>query len=301
MPATRRLHLTHDARRALVALLVATLASAFLLTAMLGAIVAGAQLHAGVPVTPGRGSDWLTSPAASTTAPQTGAAADSGAAEVPTQVRRAAAGLVEITSSTDSGQNKAGTGIVVSATGTVITNYHVISAEGRDGLSDSIQVEDPATDTTFTAEVLGTDRAHDIAVLQLRYAENLPIAPLGHSRGLRLGQTVISIGNAYGAGQLRATRGVISGLRRSIASTTHTPRLADSSAEDTASLLTGLIRVNTMIVPGDSGGALVDAHGRVVALIVAYSHQGLDGAPVGIGWAIPIDTARAIASQIAPD
>jgi S1-C subfamily serine protease len=183
----------------------------------------------------------------------------------------------------------------------VVTNYHVISTE--DETSRLIRVEDPATATTYDAVVLGADRRHDIAVLRLPDAQDLPTAPIGRSRGLRIGQRVTSVGNAYGAGQLAASSGVISGLGTSIASTTETSRVADNdtdsgadSEDEPASRLTGLIQVNALIVPGDSGGALLDTRGRVVALTVAYAHRG--DTPAGIGWAIPIDTALRIARDL---
>lgn len=298
MPSSRRRRDPLPLRGAIGVLLIAVAVAAVVLIVLAVAAIGGVRACSPRLSPSDSGSASATAEAAAVqwgnSVPELGEASMSPAAQ------RAASGLVEITADDGEGQRKAGTGIVLSSDGTVVTNVHVITTS-RDVSSESIQAEDPATDTTYDAEVVGTDRAHDIAVLQLRDAEDLPTAGLGHSRALRVGQAVISIGNAYGAGALRATTGVITGLGRSIASTTDTSQLAASDDTPSAPRLTGLVEVNTMIVPGDSGGALVDGHGRVVGMTVAYSRRAADGAALGVGWAIPIDTVRAIAAELDTD
>jgi S1-C subfamily serine protease len=288
--------------RALGVLLVAALVAAIAVVSVAAALILG--LGIGGTARPSAGvGPVVATPAASAASHRLSSTLPSARKHSVTSplIRRAAAGLVAIVVDSGGAPSKAGTGIVLSAGGTVLTNYHVISTD--DETSRSIRVEDPATATTYEAVVLGADRRHDIAVLRLRDAQDLPTAPIGRLRGLRIGQRVTSVGNAYGAGQLAASSGVISGLGASIASTTETSRVADNdtdsgadSEDEPASRLTGLIQVSALIVPGDSGGALLDARGRVVALTVAYAHRGDTSA--GIGWAIPIDTALRIARDL---
>ncbi|WP_324933448.1 S1C family serine protease [Mycobacterium sp.] len=177
----------------------------------------------------------------------------------------------------------AGTGIVLSPNGEVLTNNHVV--EG----ATQITATNVGTGATYPATVVGYDRTHDIAVLQLQGATGLPTAPIGKSSNVAVGDPVLAIGNAGGQG-LSDARGTVTNLGQTIVA-------ADDLAA--AEQLHGMIQTNANIRAGDSGGPLVDNSGQVIGIDTAasptYRLSGRGGAQ---GFAIPIDTALSIASQI---
>jgi S1-C subfamily serine protease len=177
----------------------------------------------------------------------------------------------------------AGTGIVLSPNGEVLTNNHVVEGATR------IIATDIGTGQAYPASVVGYDRKHDIAVVQLRGASGLPTAPLGNSSHVGIGDPVLAIGNAGGRG-LSRTNGTVTSLGQTIVAT---DQLA--SAEQ----LTGMIETNADIHAGDSGGPLLDSSGRVVGMDTAASESyHFQSHTAAKGFAIPIDTALAIANQI---
>jgi putative serine protease PepD len=154
----------------------------------------------------------------------------------------------------------AGTGMVITPEGHVLTNAHVVS-----GMS-SIRVSVPEKGT-HAAELLGVDRANDIAVLKVQGVSGLPNVTLGKSADLRVGDPVIAVGNALALdGSPTVTTGIVSALNRSIAS------------------MSGLIQTDAAINSGNSGGPLFDSGGRVVGMNTAVA-----GGAQNIGFAIPID------------
>jgi len=178
----------------------------------------------------------------------------------------------------------AGTGLVLTPTGVVLTNNHVV--EG----ATSIRVIDVGNRHTYRAAVLGYDRSHDIAVLKLRGASGLPTVHTGNSDLVRVGDRVIGIGNAGGRGGTpSAVSGRIVRLDASV-------KASDASA-GTQERLTGMIGHNAPIRPGDSGGALVSSSGRVIGINTAAS-QGFRLQGQTRGFAIPINQALAIARRI---
>ncbi|MGW5076422.1 S1C family serine protease [Rhodococcus sp. NPDC004095] len=186
----------------------------------------------------------------------------------------------------------AGTGILLSPDGLVLTNHHVI-----DGAND-VNAVAMATGTGYDTEILGYDRFRDVAVLRLLGADGLPVAPLGRSAELRLQDAVTAIGNADGGGVLLSAPGVVTGLGESV--------VARNSTDGSRNRLTGMIEVNADIRPGDSGGPLVDAYGRVVGVSTAGNTgmrpdpaEPTTGTPIPVeSYALPIDDAVAIAVQI---
>ena len=176
----------------------------------------------------------------------------------------------------------AGTGIVMTKTGEVITNNHVIRG------ATTIKVVVPATKKTYTATVLGYNIADDIALLKLQGATNLATATRGNSATLKIGQTTRAVGNANGGGKLVTTTGRITARSRTIS-------VQDESGDVTQ--LKGLIETSARLVPGDSGGPLLDATGHVIGIDAAGSPSfGFDNtAP---GYAIPINRAVTIAKQV---
>jgi S1-C subfamily serine protease len=176
----------------------------------------------------------------------------------------------------------AGTGIVLTKNGEVVTNNHVIRG------ATTIKVVVPATHRTYTASVLGYDISHDVALLKLQGAANLATATRGSSSSLKVGQATRAVGNANGGGRLVMTTGSITGLHRSIS-------VQDDSGD--VARLTDLIQTSARLVPGDSGGPLLDASGRVIGIDAAGSPTfGLDSSAPG--FAIPINRALAIVKQV---
>ena len=150
---------------------------------------------------------------------------------------------------TSTGQ-AAGTGIVLSADGQVLTNAHVVAG------ATSIEVNLPGETSARAATVVGVDTANDIAVLKLTDATGVVAAPLGDSSTLAVGDDVVAIGNALALeGGLTVTRGIVSALGRSI--------------EDETGSLTGLIQTDAPISSGNSGGPLVNASGQVIGMNTA--------------------------------
>jgi S1-C subfamily serine protease len=187
----------------------------------------------------------------------------------------------------------AGTGIVLTANGEVITNNHVING------ATSISVTDLGNGKTYSATVVGYDDTDDIAVLQLENASGLTTAAIGDSSSATVGEPVVAIGNAGGVGGTPTSAGgSITALRRSIT--------AGDELDGTSEQLSGLIQVNADVQSGDSGGSLVNAKGQVVGMDTAAS-AGFSFQTSGTqGYAIPISqalsTARGIESGTAgPD
>jgi S1-C subfamily serine protease len=194
-------------------------------------------------------------------------------------------GLVDIDTQLAIGGEAAGTGMVVTPTGEVITNNHVISE------STTITATDIGNGRMYTGRVIGYDASRDVAVIQLEGASRLPTVTLGHSSEVRVGQRVITIGNAGGVGGTpTAANGSVTGLDRSIT--------ASDDVDQTSEQLHGLIELDGQLQPGDSGGPLVDASGSVIGMDTAASATFSFQSTTGQGFAIPIDTVAALAGQI---
>ncbi|WP_431837484.1 S1C family serine protease [Cellulomonas sp. Y8] len=174
----------------------------------------------------------------------------------------------------------AGSGVVLTSDGLVLTNNHVV--EG----ATEITVTIGTTGETYTAQVVGTDATADVAVLQLQGASGLTTATLDSDGDLAVGDAVTAVGNAEGGGVLLAADGTVTALDQSIT----TQAEGVSSGES----LTGLIQVDADVVSGDSGGALLDDQGEVVGITTAAS----SGSSDITGFAIPIDDALDVATQI---
>lgn len=196
-------------------------------------------------------------------------------------------GLVDV-NSTLSYQHagSAGTGIVLTANGEVLTNNHVING------ATSVTVTDIGNGRTYQATVLGYSKSSDIALLQLKGASGLTTAPLGDSATAIVGQKIVTLGNALGKGGApSAETGQITELGASVT--------AADSGSGTTEHLTGLIAHDANIQPGDSGGPLVSMTGQVIGVDTAAS-AGLNqaGQTQTQAVAIPINEALAIARQI---
>jgi len=183
-----------------------------------------------------------------------------------------------------SGQRTAaglGSGFIVRADGAVVTNAHVISGATR----ISVAMKDG---TTYPARLIGIDETNDLAVLKID-AKNLPVAPLGSSTNLLIGEWAIAIGNPYGFilanSEPSVTVGVVSGTGRNLA-----------AQSEGAGVYVDMIQTDASINPGNSGGPLVNAAGEVIG--VNSSIFSPSGGSVGIGFAIPINRARRVTDDL---
>jgi S1-C subfamily serine protease len=176
----------------------------------------------------------------------------------------------------------AGTGIVLDPNGAVLTNFHVV--QGADSIVATVGGR------PYQADLVGYDRNRDIAVLQLRGAGGLPVAPLGDSSRLAVGDPVVALGNARGSGSpLTREAGQVVGFGRTINAK---DELTGSSEQ-----ATGLIEFAAPVRAGDSGGPVINAAGQVVGVTTAATvNFRMD--PGGSGFAIPINDALATANQI---
>jgi S1-C subfamily serine protease len=182
------------------------------------------------------------------------------------------------------GSAAAGTGMVLTSSGEVLTNNHVISG------ATTIKVVVPKTGRSYKARVLGYSRTADVALLQLQGASNLKTVSISSAK-VRVGATVTALGNAGGSGSISSATGKVIGLGKSITA---------SDDQGSSEQLTGLIETNAAVEPGDSGGPLVNSLGQVVGMDTAASSGfGFQNISATDAYAIPIAKALTIAHAIA--
>lgn len=174
----------------------------------------------------------------------------------------------------------AGTGVIISSNGYILTNKHVI-----DGTSDISIVMSNGT-TYDDVSIVGTDPLNDIAFLKIANVDDLPAAEIGDSGSTRIAQEVLAIGNSLGQYQNTVTRGIISGKGR--------PVVAESS--EGYETLTDLIQTDAAINPGNSGGPLVNTSGQVIGINTAMAAEAQ-----GIGFAIPINATKGMMKGLLKD
>ncbi|MFH0912062.1 MAG: trypsin-like peptidase domain-containing protein [Patescibacteria group bacterium] len=175
-------------------------------------------------------------------------------------------------------QKGAGTGFVIKSNGLIATNRHVVSTQADYTVLTS-------DGKSYSAEVVAEDSLNDLAIVRIS-ANNLPVADLGDSDALKVGQRVVAIGNALGEYQNTVTAGVISAIGRSITA---------GGGDGTSERLEGMIQTDATINPGNSGGPLINLVGQVVGINTAVDLQGSQ-----IGFAIPINSVKsAIDSYLA--
>ena len=194
--------------------------------------------------------------------------------------------VVDINSQLTSGSVAAGTGMIITSSGEVLTNNHVI----ENAISVSVQRTDDGTE--YQASVVGFDPSGDIAVLQLQNVSGLPTINLGDSSHLAVGDHVTAVGNALGRGGAPvSSQGSITALGQTIT--------ASDPGGANAETLSNMIQFDAQIQPGDSGGPLLNSGGQVVGMNTAGAgrvrlHQGGSN----LGFAIPINNAMAIVHDI---
>ena len=229
-------------------------------------------------------------PAASeVSAPSTavpGSPSSAGALTAAAVARKVDPAVVDINTVVETAQGNgaaAGTGIILTSGGEVLTNNHVVQG------AVSVRVTVTALARTYSARVVGADPAADVAVLQIQGAAGLPTASLADSSKLKVGEAVYAFGNALGQGGTPSqSSGRITALDQSI------------TARDNAfgsEQLSGMIQVDAQVAPGDSGGPLADSKGQVIGMITADQVAGFGGAS-SAGYAIPTNSALAVVEQI---
>lgn len=174
-----------------------------------------------------------------------------------------------------------GTGFIIRPDGVIVTNAHVVAG----ATTISVMLRDG---TTYPARIVGTDETNDLAVLQVK-ASGLPVAPLGDSDNLLVGEWAVAIGNPYGFmlgnSEPSVTAGVISGTGRNLVARGEGP-----------SAYFDMIQTDASINPGNSGGPLINASGEVIG--VNSSIYSTSGGSIGLGFAIPINRARRVAEDL---
>jgi S1-C subfamily serine protease len=206
---------------------------------------------------------------------------------IPAIARLVSPSVANITSRlTYSSQTSEGTGIVISSSGLVLTNNHVVN----DATRVTVQVD--GVGQTYTARILGTDRTDDVALLQLEGASGLKAAAIADSSKVAVGDAVVALGNVGGRGGSPAvTGGTITAVGQTITA-------GDQGSGDTETLH-GMLQTDAAIAPGDSGGPLVNASGQVIGMDTAAAASNGFGQSTSIGFAIPINHAISIAREIA--
>ena len=191
--------------------------------------------------------------------------------------------IVTTSSSNRSGYETvaAGTGMIISADGYVMTNKHVV------GNSKTVSVITVGGTTYKDVPVLGTDPLNDVAFLKIKDVSDLPPVSLGDSKTVRTGQSVIAIGNALGQYQNTVTSGIISGLGRPVTAS------EDGTSTTNAESLSDLLQTDAAINSGNSGGPLLNLEGQVVGMNTAVAQDAQS-----IGFAIPIGAAKGLIAHV---
>ncbi|GGL24920.1 S1C family serine protease [Planomonospora parontospora] len=193
-----------------------------------------------------------------------------------------------------------GSGVVLSADGLILTNNHVVGSAGQDGRV-TVKFSDGRT---APARIVGTDPATDLAVIRAENVSGLTAASLGDSDRLKVGDSVLAIGSPLGlSGSVSA--GIVSALDRTVTVGGEREQQlppgwgGDRRRQSAAQVTTigGAIQTDAAINPGNSGGALVNSSGQVIGINTAIATNGGDGS-IGVGFAIPINTARQVADQL---
>lgn len=187
----------------------------------------------------------------------------------------------EQTQKTETVQEGSGTGFLISADGLILTNKHVVSAGDEKTAEYRIILN---TGKQYYAQLIGKDPINDLAVLKI-FDKNLPYVSLGDSDKLQIGSTVVAIGNTLGRYQNSATKGIISGLGRSIEASDQSGNINET--------LDNVLQTDAEINLGNSGGPLIDLDGNVIGVNAAIDQTGS-----AIGFAIPVNDARPVIKSV---
>jgi putative serine protease PepD len=179
-----------------------------------------------------------------------------------------------------------GSGFVISEDGYIVTNHHVAGGVGEDGTVEVVFSDE----STATGTLVGSDAGYDLAVVKVN-RDGLPTLPLGSSSDVRVGDVAVALGSPLGL-QGTVTSGIVSALER--------PVTAGGQGQGSTSFINA-IQTDAAINPGNSGGPLLNGSGEVIGVNTAIASLGAVGGPggsIGLGFAIPIDTAQRIVDEI---
>ena len=191
--------------------------------------------------------------------------------------------IVDINTVVGSGQ-AAGTGMIITSSGLVLTNNHVIDR------STAIQITIFGRSETYSAHVVGAAPSSDIAVIQIEGVSGLPTVSFASSASVHVGDAIVALGNALGRGGAPAvSQGAVTALDQTITA---------SSGGSRSEQLSGMIQSDATIYPGDSGGPLVNSSGQVVGMITAGDVQGFRSSASNVNYAIASDTLLSMVNQI---
>ncbi|MEU6413165.1 trypsin-like peptidase domain-containing protein [Microbispora sp. NPDC046933] len=206
---------------------------------------------------------------------------------------------IEVKTATAGGE---GSGVILSADGLILTNNHVVSMGGGGGGTVTVKFSDGKT---ANAVVKGTDPTTDLAVIQAQGVSGLTPASLGDSDKLQVGDAVLAIGSPLGL-EGSVTSGIVSALDRTL---TEAPEEQQQpqfpwgmeqqrQPQSQGTTIGGMIQTDAAINPGNSGGALVNSSGQVVGVNTAIATSGSSSGNIGVGFAIPINTAKLVSEQL---
>ncbi|MCU1459123.1 MAG: peptidase and chymotrypsin/Hap [Actinomycetia bacterium] len=247
------------------------------LATIVAVALASSGIGAAVGVAAGRNGSSSQNPTASSVLAARAPIAKSVSALDVTQIaNKLKPSVVTIKGTTDQG-SQAGTGIVISNDGEILTNAHVV--EG----TNSIRVTPAGSTQSRSAKVVGADAGQDLALVKVTDTSGLVSATLGDSSQLQVGQSVVAMGDALDLGKdATVTDGIVSALNRNV----------DSS-------LNGVIQTSASINPGNSGGPLINAAGEVIGINTAVAaNPETNGVAQNIGFAIPINRAKDLLSEL---
>ena len=248
---------------------------------VLGILLAGAFFYYTSHRT-GPGPSWVSREPVQLTEAQAAPALDSEEQNNVDVYRRVAPSVVNITTTVVSydfffgaqAQEGVGSGFIIDKEGHILTNYHVI------GGARKLEVI-LANKKNYPATVVGGDKSHDLAVIQIK-APNLQPITLGSSSALQVGQKVLAIGNPFGVFNGTMTRGIVSSIRQ--------------VQEPDGTYIDEAIQTDAAINPGNSGGPLLNSRGEVIGINTMIASA--SGGSVGLGFAIPINAAKSVINDL---
>ena len=258
--------------------------------ALVAAIIGGA-IGAGVTALANNNSDNGSNVTIHESSAAPGAAVLSGNVTIPQLVGKVIPAVVSIDVKSNGNEDQ-GTGMIITSSGEVLTNNHVIELYSQGGNTGTITVTEYGQTKALPTTLVGYDQSKDVALLKINNASNLPSVTFGNSGKAVVGDAVVAIGNALGlaAGTPTVTQGIISALGRSVT--------AGGEGTQTETLQ-NMIQTDAAINPGNSGGPLIDTSGQVIGMNTAVAGTSSDGtSSQNIGFAIPAASVESLISEL---
>ena len=258
--------------------------------ALVAALIGGA-IGAGVTALANNNSDNGSNITIHESSAAPGAAVLSGNVTIPQLVGKVIPAVVSIDVKSNGNEDE-GTGMIITSSGEVLTNNHVIELYSQGGNTGTITVTEYGQTKALPTTLVGYDQSKDVALLKITNASNLPSVTFGNSGKAVVGDAVVAIGNALGlaAGTPTVTQGIISALGRSVTA---------GGAGTQTETLQNMIQTDAAINPGNSGGPLIDTSGQVIGMNTAVAGTSSDGtSSQNIGFAIPAASVESLISEL---